>query len=482
VQKKTALSLFLFFSLLGAFPAAMHAQRERQMPPAEEPAYGSKFFNQLRNLFGRFLDSDLQRSFQQADPIQCSELVSDKGEWRPVAFFNEDRSLGEWCRNSLEEVKGDLTVFTFKGQCRSEQDAIRVTTEFPVTESIEAYNRRDIDLEKVDVNVNAPVNVAFDPRSLAYRFELPYLFLSGQRSSMKLYSLDAPTVNDRYASDVTSGWDCKAVKSSDVTYRFLICRTATLPRTLDRNERWSKAFGASAYFILSDGVETHTSVNLSFGTAGIPPEAPRETPAPASAPPARAAPVLIPAAPPAPPAAPPTRTAPVLVPAAPPTRTAETAKAPETAKGTEPAPTVNWQTPDIHSKLTDAARKPFRLRFSSQTWAGKIDFPQIIADQKIIRLPARPPEGADYCAWHPGASELADRLLANEPDATIRFAMGGFDKGVSSPASFVFDVKSDAGILLGKMQCYFPGAAFANTITFDRWVSVVGGHVVLETR
>src|SRR5437667_11948938 len=53
--------------------------------------YDRKFFIQLRGVFGRFRDSDLERVFDQAKPIQCSELVNDEGEWRTVAFFNENR-------------------------------------------------------------------------------------------------------------------------------------------------------------------------------------------------------------------------------------------------------------------------------------------------------------------------------------------------------------------------------------------------------
>src|SRR5579871_1522166 len=56
--------------------------------------YDRKFFIQLRGVFGRFRDSDLERVFERAQPIQCSELVNDEGEWRTVAFFNEKRELG----------------------------------------------------------------------------------------------------------------------------------------------------------------------------------------------------------------------------------------------------------------------------------------------------------------------------------------------------------------------------------------------------
>src|SRR5215471_9949961 len=69
---------------------ALSAQRERQMvtPLDENDQYGQRFFDQLKAVFGRFRDSDLQRAFESAHPIQCSEVINQKGEWRPVAFFN----------------------------------------------------------------------------------------------------------------------------------------------------------------------------------------------------------------------------------------------------------------------------------------------------------------------------------------------------------------------------------------------------------
>src|SRR5437868_2571394 len=93
--------VFAIIALLSAVP--LSAQQETQ--------YSRKFFTQLRELFGRFRDSDLQRAFDRAQPVQCSELVNDQGEWRTVAFFNEKRDLGSWYRSNFDEVKNDLSVF-----------------------------------------------------------------------------------------------------------------------------------------------------------------------------------------------------------------------------------------------------------------------------------------------------------------------------------------------------------------------------------
>ena len=284
---KTGIALHALVLSCALLAADLHAQQEQQVQSGEENAYGLKFFNQLREIFGRFRDADLQRVFQEAVPIQCSELVGRKGEWRTVAFFNENRELGDWCRENLEEVKADLAVYTFKGVCSGDQGPVRVVTEFPTTASIEAYNNREIDFKQIDVTVNDPVNAALNPRIMAYTFELPYLFLTGRRNSTNVYSLVAPDRNAAYAREVTSRWECKSVASKDVTYRFLICRVATVASgNAPRGQKWEPAFGASAFSILSDGTEAKTSVNLSFGNETHPSEKPADT-APASTPPSR---------------------------------------------------------------------------------------------------------------------------------------------------------------------------------------------------
>lgn len=256
---------------------------------SEPESYGSGFFDQLRSIFGIFRDSDLQRVFEESKPIQCSELVGRKGEWRPVAFFNEDRTLGDWCRENLDEVKADLAVYTFKGLCSGDRSPVTVGTEYPTAESVKAYRERRIDFDQVDITVNDPVEAVLDPKTMAYTFELPYLFLT-EKGPKQIYSFIAPHRASTYAGDVTSRWECKTVSSKDVTYRFLICRVETVPqKKLAHNERWTPAFGSSAFFILSDGTEAQSSVNLTFGDA-IPPSSDASAPKEAEPDPAGAAP------------------------------------------------------------------------------------------------------------------------------------------------------------------------------------------------
>src|SRR5262249_21913159 len=126
-----------------------------------------------------------------------------------------------------------------------------------------------IGLEEIVLNGNAPVRAVFDSQTRAYSFDLPYLFLVRQQDNESIYSLNPPTVAERYAyvKDVIGHWDCKSVTADSVTYHFLICRTTTLPRSIAERSRMRPAFGASAYFILSDGKEASSSVKLTFDGA-----------------------------------------------------------------------------------------------------------------------------------------------------------------------------------------------------------------------
>jgi hypothetical protein len=139
--------------------------------------------------------------------------------------------------------------------------------------------------------------------------------------------------------------------------------------------------------------------------------------------------------------------------------------------------------PDVRTKVADVGKNEFRLRFSSQTWTGKIGSPQVLSDQKMSSsLSAKLPESADYCAWRPAAENLADRFLANDPDADVSYSVEAFNKTSQTPASIVFDMKTHTGIHLGTLQCVFPRAESVSSVDFDRWVSVVGGHLTLEIR
>src|SRR5689334_22685932 len=55
-------------------PFTANAQVRRQVPaPSQQTGgdFGSKFFDDLRSLFGRLQQSELDRAFQRAKPIHC---------------------------------------------------------------------------------------------------------------------------------------------------------------------------------------------------------------------------------------------------------------------------------------------------------------------------------------------------------------------------------------------------------------------------
>ena len=417
-------TLFLTVGLFAAISAS--AQPERQIQPADESQYSRKFFMQLRTVFGRFRETDLQRAFEKAKPIQCSELINEKGEWRTVAFFNEKRELGDWYRANFDEVKSDLSVFIFKGVCRGDHGPVQLTTKFPVTESVEAFNQNRIGLDEIDVNVNAPVRASFDVPTNAYVFDLPYLFLVSRTDNESLYSLAPPRLAERkrYATDVLDHWACKSVTAENVTYQFLICRTTTLPRNPVERSQARMAFGASAYFILSDGKEAASDVKLSFSDAddkehSIQDESVKEA-------------------------------------------------------ATPPGPGA-WEVPDAGEKILDAARDEFRIRFNPQTWAGRIGSAQVLSAGQVYTLDSfRPSPGADYCLWLPAGS-----AVPSEPSA---YSVTVHDQDGQSSTSISFEMNASNGRRMGTLQCVFPRAAFAASVAFSRWTLATGRHVTLEVR
>jgi len=414
----------------------LSAQRERQIAPPDDGggAFGTKFFDQLRSIFGKFRDDDLSRVFQLAEPTRCSELVTGKGEWREVAFFNEKRSLGDWYRESLDEVRSDLSVYIFRGSCRAEHDPIQLTTKFPVSESEKAYFEGKTGLDQVDVNVNAPVAVSYDMRSGAYTFNLPYLYLISQNGPEGIYSLKPEHFGDKYATNITNSWECKSAASRDITYRFLICRTSTTDRvSYGRNQnRSAPAYGANAYFILSDGSEARSTVTMTFGDSDV----------------------SVPSPPPVP-------------------------DRPRQAEGV-----IGWQNPTYKSSLVGLANTEFRIRFNPDSWMNRINSPTVVAGQSLASLQtARTGEGADYCMWTPGLSSMIPRLMSAKPDTDVGYSVEGNNKGAAqSTSSVIFTMKTLTGSRLGTLQCFFPRADTADAVGYDRWSAVVGGHLKLEVR
>lgn len=259
------LRLGLVTIFFGVFLATLNAQNVT--PPFQQhEAAVTNFFDQLQRIFGKFSQADLQEVFQAADRITCPELIQGRGDWKPVAFFNDNRVLGAWYHHSLEEVKGDLRQYSFSGACTSARSTIQVTTKFPVRESIDLFNNHDIRFEQIDINLNPPVDAVYDSRLQSYSFDLPYMFLRDYHDGMRFYSLTPDKISERdsYQRDVSDHWDCKSVREKDVTYQFLICRVTLAYVTSLRRGVRRVPFGAAAYSILSDGKEASAKVRYSF--------------------------------------------------------------------------------------------------------------------------------------------------------------------------------------------------------------------------
>jgi hypothetical protein len=453
--KGLVFSLLIAGMFLGSAAADATAQ-PRRLPERgantdreSSSEYGTKFFDQLRTLFGRFRDTELDRVFEAAQPIQCSELVSDNGEWRTVAFFNEDPSLGAWYHRSLEEVKGDLTQYIFSGSCDTEQSTVQLTTKVPVMDSVERFTAGRIHADEIRMNVNPAVRASFNPRAEIYTFELPYLYVNRKRATKDpVYTLIPQHLEDRIDPSVTNHWECKSVRAIDVTFQFLICQTWVLPRDANARRQNRPTFGSSAYHILSDGKEASTSVKLSFG--GEKGDKAEKVESPSQVDLGR------PVAPDRPPQ-----------------------PTPADALGDS---AKLWQIPDAGSKLVDLKSDEFRIVFSAQTWTGKITSSQVLFDQKISAPDIKPPELADYCTWRPNAVTLVSRVLAKEPDADVQYTLTATDRTRQSPTSISFSLKTHTGSSLGTLQCLFPRNESAATISFDRWIAVVGAHLTIETR
>lgn len=410
-------------------------QRERQIEPPPAVDYGTRFFDQLRTLFGRFRDADLQRAFSSAAPVPCSELISDNGEWREVAFFNEDRRLGDWLHQNLDEVKSDLSVYVFKGLCRSDQSSIQLVTKFPVRDSLDDFNSGKIPLQQVDVNVNAPVVASLDPRSNAYTFDLPYLYASQSPvTASTVYSLVPDHREDRYDLQVMDHWQCKAVRAADVTFQFVICRTGVVPRDRTLRDRMQPTFGSSAYFILSDGREASTTVKLSFGGDDTHPA-----------------------------------------------RTVDVPTDPAAASTVSPA--RRWLAAEPSGRFAELNHGELRIRFNPQSWTNRIASTQVLVEGALVNLAqARAPAAVDYCIWTPAPALAAAQVLDQEPEKNVQIVITLNDRTNFLPASVAFDWSALDRSKLGRLQCFFPKAESAGAISFDRWSATVGAHLSLEVR
>jgi hypothetical protein len=422
---------------LSVIPASAQIRRQVEAPAADNRDFSSKFFDDLRSLFGKLQRSELEQAFRRAKPIRCSDLAGQSGEWKEVAFLNDDRTLGDWHFESIEDVKRDITAFVFSGTCRGEQGPLKVATSFPVKETMEKFEAGRIPFSQIVIVDNDPVSVIFDAASEAYTFELPYVYAERKNSTGGTYTLIPPLTTSRPERNEAIEFRCKTLSDAELTYRFLLCRT----RLVDRDVRTQRQdvkqpLGNAAYYILSDGKEASSSVKLVFGDADT------AKPAPSTARPTDDAPA--------------------------PT---EPAKA-----SAEPA----WQPAPSQSRLIDIGQSQIRLRFDGPAWnAARISKTQLVVDGMVSDfVTGSAPRSKDYCVWRPGPSQTSLLLDRSAADSILYWVE--FRKDAATSA--VFEMENTNRAHLGTLQCYFPQSQSPADITVDRWLSIAGRNIAIEVR
>src|SRR5215470_631433 len=188
--------------------------------------FGAKFLDDLQTLFGRLETSELNSAFQRAKAIRCSDLLGRSGEWKDVGFLNDNRNLAAWHYEDIDSVKSDPVRYVFSGMCSTEQAALKLATRYPIKENYDQVRKGTIPISKIAVRDNPPVSVFFDKSTNSYTFQLPFLYTEGTSRVETTYTLMPPTAASKPEAGLAVEFRCKAVSDADLTYRFLLCRTA----------------------------------------------------------------------------------------------------------------------------------------------------------------------------------------------------------------------------------------------------------------
>src|SRR5262249_47970588 len=196
-------------------------------------------------------------------------------------------------------------------------------------------------------------------------------------------------------------------------------------------------FGASAYFILSDGKEASSNVKLTFG---------------------------------------------------------DSANDQRNVEDLSPRPDLSrslldandrgaWEVPDPDERLADLQRGEVRIPVAAQTWKSRIGSAQLLSGHQISSLgSSSSATTGDSCVWLPGAPSLVSQLLADDSQESIAYSMKMQDQDTQSSTSVIFEMRTRNGAHLGSLQCFFPRAPSAASVAFSRWTAVVGENLLLEVR
>ena len=430
------------FLLALLFAAHAEAQGPRRASASRENGdFGTKFFDELRSLFGRLRDADLDRAFRRGRAIRCADLAEKSGVWKEVAFLNGDRKIGNWHFESLAEVNRELATFKFSGECGADRDPLSVAISYPVQESINRFNRGIIPQSEIVMTNNPPARARFNSADEAYVFEVSYVYLDNKPGPTPLYTLTPPLTTSKPVAGLGIEFRCKTASDADPSFLFLLCYTEMVDHKVPAPRPGSKPpLGNSAYYILSDGKEAGSTIKLVFGTAGGDAPAPQpDTAKDAEAP------------------------------------KAEAPK--ESARSTESA----WQQPGPTASLMDAGDLEFRLRFDPQSWKDRIAKPQLLTGANLTDLPesstsTRSPRS---CVWLPLQARQLSALLEQASADSVVYTLR-FTQNRQSPTTAIFAVESDTGQTLGSLQCTFQQGQTAADIKVENWQSIVGTHVQIQ--
>jgi len=201
-----------------------------------------------------------------------------------------------------------------------------------------------------------------------------------------------------------------------------------------RSQIRTPVFGASAYFILSDGREASSTVTLSFNDASETKHSVEDLTAPPN---------------------------------------------PESAEEKPP----KWELADSEDRLVDLGRDPFRIRFVAETWRGRINNAQVLSEGKVFSLESSTATpGKDYCVWFPGDPAAIRFPLAPDPDDLLNYSVTPHDQTNQSPTSVTFELKTRTGVAAGTLKCTFPKTSSAGRINVAQWLMIVGDHLILEEK
>ena len=153
----------------------------------------------------------------------------------------------------------------------------RGVSRFPVRDSMEAYNKGEIEFDRIAFKINAAVGATFDSRARVYAFELPYLYVPGRNGANSTYSMMPPNAAAKYAQEVTNRWECKRSRTRMLPTASCFAGPRSFRRNRAiRNQAEDGERGSSAYVLLTDGREARATFTLAFPTdarraAALPP-------------------------------------------------------------------------------------------------------------------------------------------------------------------------------------------------------------------